>query len=163
MKAFLTDPTTWVALAFVIFVALIAWKAWPGMMKGLDARAAKIKAELDEAERLRDEAQKLLADYQRKQKEALAEAEAMIRQAEEEAKRMRAKAEAELDASIKRREKQALDRIAQAEAAAAAEVRNLAVDVAVAAAAKVLAQGQDPARAAQRIDAAIADLPRRLQ
>jgi F-type H+-transporting ATPase subunit b len=159
----LKNATFWVAIAFIVFVAFMVWKARKAIVSGLDARAVKIKAEVEEAQRLRDEAQALLAQYQAKQKEALSEAEAMKRQAEDEARRLKAKAEADLAAALKRREQQALDRIAQAEAQALAEVRNLAADLAVAATQKLLAQKLDPARADALVADAIAELPRRLQ
>ncbi|MBL8664144.1 MAG: hypothetical protein JNM29_15020 [Candidatus Odyssella sp.] len=153
----------WVLVAFVLFVAFMVWKARKALVGGLDARAARIKAEIDEAQRLREEAQALLTDYQKKQREALGEAEAMVKQAEDEAKRLKARAETELAASLKRREQQALDRIAQAEAQALAEVRNLAADLAVAATQKILTEKLDPAKAQSLIGDAIAELPRRLQ
>lgn len=153
----------WVLVAFLVFMAAVIWKARGAMMGSLDGRAQRIRHDIDEAQRLRDEAQALLADYQKKQKEAMGEAEAMVRQAEEEAKRLRARAEADLAASLKRREQQALDRIAQAEAQAVAEVRNLAADLAVAATQKILTERLDPAKAEGLVSDAIADLPRRLQ
>lgn len=159
----LEQATFWVAIAFILFVAFMAWKARKALLGGLDARAQRIGAEIDEAQRLRDEAQALLAEYQKKQREALGEAQGMLKQAEEEAERLKAKAEAELAAALKRREQQALDRIAQAEAQALAEVRNLAADLAVAATRKILMEKLDPARAQALVGDAIAELPRRLQ
>jgi F-type H+-transporting ATPase subunit b len=156
------DTTFWVGVAFVLFVAAVVWKAGGKILAAIDARAAKIRTELDEAERLRDEAQKALADYQTRQREALAEAEQMLRQAEEEARRLRDKAEADLKASLARREKQALDRIAQAEAQAAADVRDRAVDIAIAATRKIMAERLDPAKAAALVDEAIKELPAKL-
>ena len=153
----------WVLVAFILFVGFMGWKARKALVGGLDSRAARIKAEIDEAQRLREEAQALLVDYQKKQREALGEAQAMVKQAEEEGKRLRAKAETDLGAALKRREQQALDRIAQAEAQALAEVRNLAADLAVAATQKILVQKLDPAKAQALVGDALADLPRRLQ
>jgi len=153
----------WVLVAFVLFVGFMVWKARKALTSGLDARAVRIKAEIDEAQRLRDEAQALLAEYQKKQREALAEVQAMVKQAEEEAKRLKVKAAAELEAALKRREQQALDRIAQAEAQALAEVRNLAVDLAIAATQKILMEKLDPAKAQALVSEAIAELPKRLQ
>ncbi|HEY7611336.1 MAG TPA: F0F1 ATP synthase subunit B [Alphaproteobacteria bacterium] len=153
----------WVLIAFIVFVGFMVWKARKALVGGLDARAARIKAEIDEAQRLRDEAQALLAEYQKKQREALGEAQAMVKQAEEEGKRVRAKAETELAAALKRREQQALDRIAQAEAQALSEVRNIAADLAVAATQKILTEKLDPAKAQSLVSDAIAELPRRLQ
>jgi len=162
MAEFLESPETWVGLAFLIFIAFMLWKAVGPMLKSLDARAARIRGELDEAQRLRDEAQHLLAEYKRKQRDAVKEAEEQMRAAREEAGRQRERAEADLAASLKRREQQALDRIAQAETEALAEVRTLAVDLAVGATRKLLAETVDPNKAASLVDAAIKDLPQKL-
>ncbi|MCA1908939.1 MAG: F0F1 ATP synthase subunit B, partial [Magnetospirillum sp.] len=129
---------------------------------GLDARAAKIKARLDEAARLREEAQEMLATYQRKQRDAMKEAEEIIAHAKAEAERLAAQAAKDLDASLKRREAQAMDRIAQAEAAALREVQNVAVEVAVSAARQVLASSITADQAAKLVDGAIAELPQKL-
>lgn len=158
----ISGSTFWVFVAFIIFVALIVWKARGAVTSALDGRAEAIRAEIDEAQRLREEAQALLADYQRKQRDALSEAEGMLRAAEEEAGRLRARAEQDLADSLKRREQQALDRIAQAEAAAQAEVRNMAVDMAVSATRKLLEEKIDGAKASDLIDDAIKDLPGKL-
>ena len=154
--------TFWVLIAFAIFVALIVWKARGAVTGALDARAEAIRTEIDEAKRLREEAQSLLADYQRKQRDALQEAEGMLRAAEEETARLRVRAEEDLAASLKRREQQALDRIAQAEAAAQAEVRNTAVDLAVSATRKLLEDRIDEKKAAGLVDQAIKELPAKL-
>ena len=112
----------------------------------------------------RDVAQAALASFQRKQRDALAEAEEIVAHARLEAERLREKALAELEETFKRRESQADDRIQQAQQAAAMEVRNSAVDVAVAATRRLIAQQlqKDAARSAALIDAAIEDLPKRL-
>ena len=154
--------TFWVLVAFAIFVALMVWKARGAITGALDARAEAIRTEIEEAQRLREEAQGLLADYRRKQRDALEETEAMLRTAEEEAARLRARAEEDLAASLKRREQQALDRIAQAEAAAQAEVRNMAVDLAVSATRKLLEDRIDEKKSAGLIDQAIKELPGKL-
>ncbi|AWK87976.1 F0F1 ATP synthase subunit B [Azospirillum thermophilum] len=156
------QPEFWVAVSFVIFVALV-WKKAAAAIGGLlDARTEKIRAELDEAERLHRDAQELLNSYQRRQADALKEAEAVLAHAREEAERLRSQAAAELEASLKRREAQAMTRIAQAEAAAVAEVRDLTVDVAVAAGRRLLETGLQPAQADKLIEQSIADLPRHL-
>src|SRR3546814_15389734 len=77
----LNDPTFWVAVAFVVFAGLMIWKARQPVLKGLDARAERIRAELDEAQRLREEAQKALAEYTRKQRDAAKEAEDLLARA----------------------------------------------------------------------------------
>jgi F-type H+-transporting ATPase subunit b len=157
------DPTFWVAVAFVIFVTFMAWKARSALIGGLDARAERIARDIAEAERLRGEAQALLEQHQAKQRAALSEAQAMLAQAEQEAQRVRARAESDLEQSLKRRERQALDRIAQAEAQAVADVRNLAVDLAITATRDILRQRIGDQKAAALADAAIAEVPRHLQ
>ena len=159
---FLSDPEIWVAVAFIIFVALTAKPIGRAIAKGLDGRAAKIKAQLDEARALRDEAERLLAEHQRKQIAAVKEAEAIIAHAREEAERIRREAAANLEAAFARREKMAMDKIAQAEAQAVADVRNQAVDIAMAAAAKLLKEGIDGGKGDELIDAAIKELDRKL-
>ena len=114
------------------------------------------------AERLRDEAQELLASYQKKQRDALAEAEGIIKQAKSEAARLTQQAAADLDDLVNRREQQAKDRISQAEAEAVREVRNKAVDIAIAAARRLISETLPADQAAALIDAAIRDLPGQL-
>jgi F-type H+-transporting ATPase subunit b len=152
----------WVAVAFVIVVAGLVWKGGPVVSKMLDERALKIKAELDEAQRLREEAQRLLAEYQRKQRDALREAEQIIAQARREAEDAAAQGARDLAAALERRQRLALEKIALAESKAVAEVRNTAVDVAIAAVRLIAAHTLDPARKSKLIDDAIAELPLRL-
>jgi len=108
------------------------------IIDALDQRTDRIKAELDEARRLRDEAGKLLADYQRKQREAEREAEAIIAEAKAEAQRVAAEARGKMEEFVARRTKLAESKIGQAEAQALADVRAAAADAAVAAAEKIL-------------------------
>jgi F-type H+-transporting ATPase subunit b len=122
----LHSPEVWVAIAFVIFIALAGKPIVRGIGKMLDDRAAKIRMDLSEAEKLRDEAEKLLAEYQRRQREALKEAEGILAHAKDEAERIRREAAANIDAALKRRERQAMEKIAQAEAQAVAEVLGFA-------------------------------------
>lgn len=152
----------YVALAFVVVVGLAFRPVFRAIGAGLDNRATHIKAKLDEARKLREDAQALLADYQRKQRDALQEAEGIIAHAKTEADRLKRDAAAQLDDAIKRREQQAIDRIAQAEQQALAEVRNQAVDIAMAATAKLIADKMDAAKQNALIDGAIKDLPNRL-
>jgi F-type H+-transporting ATPase subunit b len=156
------NPETWIAITWLIVVALLARPVYRGITKGLDARALKIKDRLAEAERLRDEAQTLLSTYQKKQREALKEAENIIAQAKAEAERLAKQAALDLDELVKRREQQALDRINQAEAEAMREVRNKAVEIAIAATGKLIAETLPADKANELIDAAIKDLPNRL-
>jgi F-type H+-transporting ATPase subunit b len=159
---FLSNPETWVAAAFIIFVALAAKPIGRAIGRGLDARADRIRAQLDEARSLRDEAERLLAEQQRKQIAAVKESEAIIAHAREEAERIHRESAANLEAAFGRREKMALDKIAQAEAQAVADVRNQAVAVAIAAAAKLLANNIDTAKADALVDDSIRELERKL-
>ncbi len=157
------DPAFWVFVGFVLFVGLVLYLKVPGKIAGLlDERSAKIAADLDDAKRLREDAIKLLADYQAKQQNALKEAEAIVAQAEDEARRLVAGAEDELKAAIARRQAMAEAKIAQAEAEALRQVRVAAVDLAVAAAEQVLRSELTGPRAAEVVDQAITDVRGRL-
>jgi F-type H+-transporting ATPase subunit b len=158
----LNDPTFWVAVAFFVFAGLMLWKARQPVLKGLDARAERIRAELDEAQRLREEAQKALAEYKRKQRDAAKEAEDLLANARHEAELLRRQAAEDLKQTLARREKAALDKIAQAEAQAVLDVRAKAVDIAIAATAKLLSENVDPQRDQSIVDQAIKDLGRKL-
>jgi F-type H+-transporting ATPase subunit b len=158
---FYTEAAFWVGIAFILVVALAFRPVVRALGAGLDARSAKIKARIDEAARLREEAQEMLARYQRKQRDAMKEAEEIIAHAKAEAERLAAQSAKDLDASLKRREQQAMERIAQAEAQAVKEVQNLAVDVAVIAARDVLERSISASQAAALVDNAIQDLPRK--
>ncbi len=158
----LNDPTFWVAVAFVVFVGLMAWTARKPMLDGLDARAERIKAELDEAQRLREEAQKTLAEYKRKQRDAAKEAEDMLANARHEAELLSKQAAEDLKATLRRRERAALEKIAQAETQAINDVRAQAVDIAMAATAKLLSENVDPQRDQAMVDQAIKDLGQKL-
>ena len=136
----LGDAEFWVAAAFVIFVAGLGYLGVHRMMaKALDGRADRIRADLDEARKLKDEAAKLLAEYQRKRQTAESEAQAIVADAKAEAERMAAEAKSKIEDFVARRTKMAETKIAQAEAQAAADVRAAAADAAVAAAEKILA------------------------
>ena len=135
------DAEFWVAVAFVVFLGgLIYIGAHEMMFKFIDQRRDRIKAELDEALRLKEEAQALLAQYQRKQREAEQEAAGIIAGAAAEAERMMAEAKAKTEEFVARRSKMAETKIAQAEAQALADVRAAAAEAAVGAAEKILAQ-----------------------
>ena len=140
------------------------WKpASRAITSALDERAVRIRSELDEARRLREEAEQLLADYRRQEREAVGEAQAIVAHAKEEAERIAAQAARDLEQSLARRQRLAEERIAQAEARAAAEVRAAAVDTAIAAAREVIASEVDERRGGALIDSAIAALPERLR
>ena len=158
----LADPSFWVGLAFMLTVALIAKPIWRGISSSLDEHAEKIRAQIEEARKLREDAQALLADYQRKQREALAEAEKIVHQARQDAERLKSEAEAELARSIERRRAQANERISQTEAQALASVRDTAIDVAVAATEKLIKDKVTGDKQAALVDQAIQELPSRL-
>lgn len=133
------EAEAWVAVAFVLFLGILVYVgAHRRVIDGIDQRQARIKAELEEARRLREEAQALLAEYQRKRHEADREAEAIIATANAEAERLAAEGKARLEDFVARRTKMAETKIAQAEAQALADVRSSAADAAVAAAEKIL-------------------------
>jgi len=135
------DAEFWVAAAFVVFLgALIYLGVHEMMVKYVDQRRDRIKAELDEARRLKEEAQALLAQYQRKQREAEQEAAGIIAGAQAEAERMTAEAHTKMEEFVARRTKMAETKIAQAEAQALADVRAAAAEAAVSAAEKILMQ-----------------------
>ena len=114
----LSSPEFWVAVAFVILVASVYRPMARGITGALDQQSAKIGASLDQATQLREEAQHLLAEYQRKQRNAETESEEIIAQARSQADRLAAEAAANLEAALKRREQAAIEKIAQAEAEA---------------------------------------------
>jgi F-type H+-transporting ATPase subunit b len=135
------DAEFWVAVAFVVFLGgLIYLGAHEMLLKFIDQRRDRIKAELDEALRLKEEAQALLAQYQRKRREAEQEAAGIIAGATAEAERMMAEAKAKTEEFVARRSKMAETKIAQAEAQALADVRAAAAEAAVGAAEKILTQ-----------------------
>jgi F-type H+-transporting ATPase subunit b len=156
-------PELAVAVAFVIFVVLVLWKGMAKITVGLDKRANQIRAQLDEAQKLREEAQATLAGYQRQQRDALAEAEEIISHAKEEAERMKVDAAATLAATLKRREEQAVDRIAQAEAKALQDVRNQAVDLAIAATGMLIGESMTSDVQGRLIGDATGELSTKLQ
>jgi F-type H+-transporting ATPase subunit b len=159
---FLRDPEVWIAVAFVLFVVLAGRPIVRGIGKTLDERSTRIRADLDEAERLRREAEALLAEYTGKLQAAATETARIVGHAREEAETMRSEAAAALEATLARRQRMALDKIAQAEAQALAEVRGQAVDLAVAAAARILQQQMAGPRAGELIDQSIVELERKL-
>jgi F-type H+-transporting ATPase subunit b len=135
------DAEFWVAVAFVLFIAvLFKLGAHRVVLGALDDRGARIKAELDEARRVREEAQALLADYQRRRGEADREAEAIVVAAKAEAERLAAEAKTKVEDFVTRRTQIAEAKIAQAEAQALADVRAAAADAAVAAAERILSE-----------------------
>src|SRR5580704_7535168 len=120
---FFHEAEFWVLVAAVIFVAAVFRPLGRALTGGLDARAARIRGDLDEARRLREEAERLVAEYRAKEREAVAEAEAIVAHAKQEAERIAAQAARDLEQALKRRQQLAEERIAQAEAKALFEVR----------------------------------------
>ena len=153
----------WVAVAFVAFVAILVYYKVPKLIaKALDERAEAIRNDLDEARHLREEAQSLLADYQKKHRNVGQEAEAIIDLARREAEALAHETRVSLKQTLERRTKLAEDKIARAEAQAVDEVRASAVDVAVAAAEKILREKMTGSGGAALIDQSIRDLKGRL-
>jgi F-type H+-transporting ATPase subunit b len=152
-----------VLLGFLAFVGLLVYLKVPAKLTAmLDARAAAIKSELDEARALREEAKSILATYERRQKEVQEQADRIVAAAREEALAAAEAAKAELKRTIARRMATATEQIASAEAAAIRQVRERAVSVAVAAAGDVLARQMTAEAASASIDAAIAQVEARL-
>jgi F-type H+-transporting ATPase subunit b len=133
------EAEAWVAIAFVLFLGLLVYLgAHRRIIGGIDQRQARIKAELDEAMRLREEAQAVLGEFERKGREAESEAAAIIASAKAEAERLATEARTRMEDFVVRRTKVAEAKIAQAEAQALADVRSAAAETAVAAAEKIL-------------------------
>jgi len=154
-----SDPTFWVAVAFVLFAILVVWKVLPMAMSGLDDYSAEIRKELDEARELREEAQNLLAEYKRKQATAMDDVDAILAQAASSAEGMKETSSASLATAMKRREEAAVLRIKQAELQATQEVRYQTVDVAVAALEQLLADKANGKAGTTLVDDAIKELP----
>jgi F-type H+-transporting ATPase subunit b len=152
-----------VSVAFLIFIGILLYAKVPGRIAGLlDGRAAQIKAELDEARALREEAKALLASYEKKHKQVQEQADQIVAAAKKEAKAAAEQAKAELKSSIARRLAAAEEQIDAAEKGAIRAVREQAISVAVAAAAQVLSKQMTAEGAAASIDAAIAQVDAKL-
>jgi len=152
----------WVAIAFVCFLGLLAYLGvHRKLIDSLDQRQARIKGDLDEAKRLREEAQALLADFERKGRAAESEAQAIIASAKTEAERLAAEAKSRMQDFVARRTKMAEAKIAQAEAQALADVRSAAADAAVAAAEKILATAAKGKVAEDLLAQGIADVKKK--
>ena len=161
-EPFYVTAEFWVFAAFVIFIVAAGPALWRKITAMLDERAQSIRDRIEEATKLRDEAQALLSDYERKHRDAVAEAGAIIGRARDEAERLATKAAEDLERSLKRRERLAHDRIGHAEAKALAEVKDRAIDVAIEASRRILAEQVTGAKADAFVDAAIKELPKKL-
>lgn len=151
--------TVWATVALFILIALMIYLKVPGAMsKSLDARADKIRSELDEARKLREEAQALLVEYQKKRKDAEKEAADIVEAAKREAKALAEEAHKKTEDYVARRTVVAEQKIGQAEREAIAEVRASAVDLAVEAARSVLASKVDAKAAADLFKASVQDV-----
>ena len=159
MHEFFAEPRSWVAIAFVLFFVLFGSRIWSALAAQLDGHAARIRAELDEASRLRTEAEAMLKDAQARREAALTDARAMLTSAHAEAARVAEQARVDAEASGKRREQLAMDRISAAEKAAVTDVRLAAADIAARAAQEVIAATLSAEGDAPLIDRAIAGLP----
>jgi F-type H+-transporting ATPase subunit b len=157
------ETEDWVAIAFLCFLGLLAYLgAHRKILDAIDARTARIKAELGEAKRLREEAEALLAEFQRKGREAESEAAAIIAGAKAEAERLSAEAKTKMEDFVARRTKMAEAKIVQAEAQALADVRSAATDAAVAAAEKILTTSAKGQVAEDLLAKGIADVRQKL-
>ena len=161
-EAFYADPAFWVAIAFVIFVLAFAKPVWKFATVALDKKIDEIEASIEEATKLREEAQDLLASYKRKIADAEKEAEGIVGQARDEAQTLKNRMTADLEASLERREKLAIDRISQAENDATAEVRAMTADLALEATRQLLIDNVKDTKADELIDSAVKDLPNKL-
>ena len=152
-----------VMIAFAIFIGIILYLGVPKMLGGLlDKRAAAIKAELDEAKSLREEAKALLASYEKKQTEVQAQAERILEAAKAEAAAAAEQAKADIVASVARRLAAAEDQIASAKASAVKEVRDQAIVVAIGAARDIISKQMTEAESNSLIDASIDDVGSKL-
>lgn len=153
------NPELWVGVAFLIFIGIVLYYKLPGQIaKSLDARAGKIRDEIEEARKLKEEAQALLAKYQRQQRNADAEAKAIVDQAREEAKHISKEARAAASKLIERRTRAAEEKIAQAEVQAINEVEQAAAGLAVDAAEKILRATLDTRKAEELVSESIKSL-----
>jgi len=159
----LADATFWAAIALFVFIGFMIYLKVPGQVTaGLDRRSESIRNELEEARRLREEAQALLAEYQRKAREAAQEAEEIVDQARRDANLYAADARQRIDEYVARQTRLAEQKIGQAEAQALQEVRSRSADIAIAAAERVLTERVKGAEAERLINAAIADVRAKL-
>ena len=158
-ESFFANPRSWVAIAFVIFFVLFGRKLWTALAGMLDKHAATVRAELDEAARLRAEAERMLADARTQRETALSDAASLLEAAHREAVQVAAQAHLDAEAAGRRREKMAMDRIAAAEKAAVTDVRLAAADLAARAAERVIASTLSAEGDAPLVDHAIAGLP----
>jgi F-type H+-transporting ATPase subunit b len=162
MDELLYEPKFWVAVAFVLFVALTYKKISKILLGALDARSAKIKIELDHARRLREEAEQVLAEYKQKQAEYLKEAQSMFDRAQKDASDFGANAQAELKSALDTRMQNAIERIDQEELKAIQDVRSHVVDIALAAARALIIDHVSSMPQEELLKLALADIERKV-
>ncbi|MEJ0009600.1 MAG: F0F1 ATP synthase subunit B [Alphaproteobacteria bacterium] len=162
MESWMHNPETWVAVAFVVFLGVAAKYVWPPIAKALDARAAKIGDQLEQAAKLKAEAEALLKTYEKQRKEARKEAEEIVAAARRDADSIRTRAAAELRDSLARRSAQAAEQIARAEADATRGIRARLIDLATEAARDVITSQLAQAKDDPAIQRAIAGIERQL-
>ncbi|GBR10997.1 F0F1 ATP synthase subunit B [Acetobacter oeni] len=159
MSNLLLEPVFWFAVSFVLFFVIFGPKIWKPLAGMLDARADQIRVELDEAARLRREAEQMLEDATREREQAYAEASALIEQSRKQAEDLANKARLDAEDMLRRREQMAKDRIAAAERTALEDVRAAAVDAAFEGARLVMQQSIPAQTSTDLVDSAIAGLP----
>lgn len=155
------NETFWVAVAFFIFIGMVFRPVGRLLGAALDKRAEKIKSDLDEAEKVKEDAQALLVNYQRKHKESTEEAEEIIARAKSEAERIVASAKARVEEEIAKKTEIALQKIAQAEAAVVNEIKNNAIDITLSAARSIIVENLDRESAEEIIHQAISGIDRK--
>jgi F-type H+-transporting ATPase subunit b len=157
------EPEFWVAVAFLIFLGIVAWAGgFRTMLQALDARGKRVQAELDEARRLREEAARVLADYRTRREEAEREADAIVASAREEAERVSRETHERMQEFVTRRTAAAETKIAQAEQQAFAQVRAAAADAAVRVSETILREQAQGEKAQELLAKGLADVRTKL-
>ncbi len=159
---FLLDTNVWYAISFAAFALIVYKYGWPLLIASLDKRIEEIREELKNAENLRVEAQEMLAQYQRKHKDAVKDADAILANAKEQAKQMQKSAEKELDEVIARREKQLEERVERMKQNAREEILEYASSLAIAATTEIIADQLDKKSNEKLVDAAIKDISKNI-
>lgn len=159
---FLNDAGIWLLLSFVIFAGLIFKFGKNALLNLLDTRIEAIREEIKTAENLRVEAQEMLAQYQRKHKDAVKDANHIIKTAEKQAEEIRKKAESDLDETVKRREKQLKERLERLQQNAKEEIREYAASLAIAATSEIIADKLDKKTNEKLVNKAIEDISKNI-
>jgi F-type H+-transporting ATPase subunit b len=162
MDGLLQNTTFWVTISFIGFVILVLWKGRGPIRGAVFGRIERIRAEIEQAEQLKDEANQRLAEAKKAQRDAQDQADKIVENAKKEAETLKKEAAERLEEQIKRREQQAEDKIAQVEASAIREVRGKAVDMAIAAAGSVIADAMKGEAGAKVMDDSIESVSKRL-